>query len=124
MSKSSISQELNEYFSSDEYKRKESAVNVDVSGKPVIVRGPQDRDERKVLILAGNAREANFHARKNGWTNWEFISSPSNLYGNKDGVRIAKVGTWFYRQDLRRLIEIIDDFVKKERAEMIKVKED
>lgn len=70
------------------------------------------KDERKVLIVCGGPKQANYYAHLNGWENWQYVSSIITFHGQRD-IRIVYCGTWRWRKDLNRIIEVADDMFKR-----------
>ena len=52
------------------------------------------------MVLAGNFRQAEQHARANGWRreDWRYVASVADIQGC-DGFKLHRVGTWYDRKD-------------------------
>lgn len=79
-------------------------------------------EERKILIICGSAKQANYYARLNNWHNWKFVDSVEGLRG-ENNVSIAFCGTCFYRNDYNRLNELAEEMMKAGKAAILDVKD-
>jgi hypothetical protein len=64
--------------------------------------------ERLHVILAGNYREALFHASRHHWRHyeWTYVSSAEKLQG-LDDFELHRVGTWRNRLDLLHIQDVL-----------------
>jgi hypothetical protein len=60
------------------------------------------------MILAGNYREADAYARKQGWFggSWGYINDANRLLGHRT-IELHRTGTWYLRNDLEEIFEVL-----------------